>query len=157
MTIKEVKEYLEKNANESVYIADELTKQGYGQTTGEYHDEARKLNVSDPTQKWHFTVSYYNNIKNVEGNPTYTRLHCPELLIWIAEVAGLNKTILSRAKEYLIAFEEKNHLNGTEKDGDYIQSIEKEFKNLLHINEINKIISDSMDWTEVMNKVGLIK
>ncbi len=157
MTKKEVKEYLEKNANKSVYVADEFVKKGYGQTVGGYHNVARKRNVANPTQKWHFTVPYYEHQKNVNKNPTYSRLHCPELLIWIAEVAGLNKTVYNKAVEYIINFEEKNQLKETQKNGKYIQSIEKEFKNLLHIYEIQKIINSSSDWTEVMNKVALIK
>ncbi len=157
MTKKEVKEYLEKNANESVYKADELSKDGYGQTVGGYHDEARKRNVENPTQKWHFTVSYYEYTKNVERTPTYNRLHCPELLIWIAEVAGLNEAIILRVKDILINFENENHLKGKEKNGRYITPIEKDFKKALHINEINRIIRDSKNWTDVMEKVSSIK
>lgn len=157
MTKRAVKEYLEKHATQSVYIADELTMKGYGQTTGEYHKKARKRNIANPTQKWHFTVSYYENIKNVEKSPTYNLLHCPELLIWIAEVAGLNQAILSSARDCVIDFEEKNDLKGAVKGGLYIKPIEKELKTILHINEINRIIKNSTDWTEVMNKVGSIK
>lgn len=157
MTNREVKEFLEKNANETVYIADKLTRDGYGQTKGGYHDVARQHNIVNPTQKWHFTVAYYENKKNVEGSPTYSSLYCPELLIWIAEVAGLNEDILIEARDFIIDFEETNHLKGTEKGANYLGSVGIKFKELLHIYEINNIIKDAIDWNEVIAKVSQIK
>jgi hypothetical protein len=42
MTIGEVNNYLTNNANGKAYLADELTKEGYGQTKGGYRDKAVK-------------------------------------------------------------------------------------------------------------------
>lgn len=157
MTKKEINEYLSANANESNYKADKLTREGYGQTIGAYHNNAKKIGMSNPTQKWHFTVSYFEYMGDVDSNPTYYSLKCPELLIWIAEVVGLSEKIIDRAIVLLKNYECDNGLVGKEKGTNCFKPIIGELKKILHITEINKILCDSVSWSEVTEKVGLIK
>ncbi|MCD7810848.1 MAG: hypothetical protein LUG91_03185 [Ruminococcus sp.] len=157
MTIKEVNDYLKKNANKDEYEADKLVNDGYGQTKGGYRDNAQKFNIKDITQKWHFTESYYKSIKDTNKKPTFFYLRCPELLIWIAEVAGLNNDLIQKAIDHVKKFEKGNNLVGTEKSGNYFCSGLQDLKNILHIYELNKIIGESVNWDEVIEKSAAIK
>lgn len=60
--------------------------------------------TAEPNQKWHFFESYMLT-SIVEGNiqldddaeKCYKRLKCPELLLWIAEAAGIDSDIVNEA------------------------------------------------------------
>ena len=157
MTKKEVNEYLTQNAIKTDYKADILTREGHGQTIGAYHNEAKKQGVDKPTQKWHFTVSYYENIKNVDAKPTYYRLHCPELLIWIAEVSGLNDRLIDETIDFIKRFENGREMRGKDKGTDFFYAIEPVIKDLLRMDDINNIIKNAENWDEVIEKVNVLK
>ena len=159
MTKKQINEHLLKNATEVEYKADKLTKEGYGQTIGGYHETARKKGIrkEEPlSQKWHFTVSYYEYMKNIDTKPTYSQLKCPELLIWIAEVTGLKDSLIDEAIALVKDFEDKNHSVGQKKGADYFAPIIGELKKTLHIQEINRVLGDALNWEEASAKVRLI-
>ena len=75
--------------------------------------------------------------------PTYPWLKCPQLLMYIAEVAGLDSKRLDDAYEFLEKVEKERNLKGTEKSAKYLKSEElKDYKKLLCISTINKIIKE---------------
>lgn len=83
------------------YHTDKLIKR-FRQEKGGYIIFAEKHNVStdkakgNPNQKWHFMTSYCevkilenSSFLDEEMQQVYTRLKCPELLLWIIEATGL--------------------------------------------------------------------
>ena len=89
MNNRKVCEYISK-ISEREYLADLCVKQGYGQSCGGYLTSYSKDNsiLTRPSEKRHF-LNYYGNEKNAERNPTYYYLRCPQLLLFIAEIAGI--------------------------------------------------------------------
>ncbi len=157
MTKKEVNEYLKQFAEERDYKADKFTEEGYGQTIGAYHEEAKKCGIIKPTQKWHFTESYFNYISNIDNKPTYYQLHCPELMIWIAEVAGLNGSMIDETIIFIKKYEDERNMKCKNKDGIFFAPIEPVIKDMLRMSDINHIISESGCWEDVVNKVSKLK
>lgn len=145
-----------KNCEGKEYIADKLLKSGYGQTCGGYLEGVDKLKREDaePSQKTHF-INYYGNDKRKYNAPSYVRLHCPQLILWIAEVAGVNIDKLQGAERIIIEFENCNDLKGNEnKGGSYLGvEVERKFKEMLSFSCVNKIIKDAHDWNEVLSEV----
>ena len=147
-----IKYYEHKNASGDELICDIMVKNGLGQTTGGYFDEARRpeWNIkieresANPSQEYHFREYYIenhktNHIKN--GVPSYYRLFCPQLLMYIAEVAGLPKKLLLDAYQYLRSYEERNHLIYSPKNARYLPAdVLKEYKRLLCIRQITDSI-----------------
>lgn len=94
-----VKKYQQKNTGSNTYIV-------YALETGILVDKE----LAEPNQKWHLLESYFSqNIKkhkdeNNEGyiNETNTcaSLKCPELLLWMAEAAGVDSNVIKSASEY---------------------------------------------------------
>jgi len=157
MIKKEVNEYLKKYAKESDYKADIFTKEGYGQTIGAYHEVAKKCGIINPTQKWHFTESYFKYMSKTDDKPTYNRLHCPELMIWIAEVSGLNDRMIDETINYIKKYEDEKNMRGKGKNGGFFAPIEPVIKDMLRMSDINSIISDSVCWEDVVCKVSKLK
>lgn len=151
MNNRKVCEHFESLDNKK-YIADELVKEGYGQTCGGYYKS--KISVQEiKTNKDHF-IKYYS--KKGDKNPSYNRLRCPQLILWIAEVAGIKCDKLLAAKEIITKYEDKENLKGSmKKNGNYLdKNVKREFKEILKIGSINKIIKESPDWKTVKEKVG---
>lgn len=156
MNNRKVCEYISK-ISEREYLADLCVKQGYGQSCGGYLTSYSKDNsiLTRPSEKMHF-LNYYGNEKNAERNPTYYYLRCPQLLLFIAEIAGISKHRLDKAYNILKKYEDENMLRSTEKNGNYIWGKQefRDFKAQLQINAVAKIIRVSMTWDEVKAEVA---
>lgn len=57
------------------------------------------IKKAEPNQKWHLLTSYYDESsdRNKDAKACYNRLKCPELLLWIAEAAGIDSKIVNMA------------------------------------------------------------
>ncbi len=124
---------------------------GYGQSCGGYYNKDRKESEIE-----HFIFYYKNKEKKF---PSYNRLRCPQLMLFIAEIAGVSKERLDEAKKKVIEYEDENHLKGKkDKNGNYIYRSDDNFKQLkeiICINEVNNIIRDANCWDEVREKVKI--
>lgn len=93
-------------------LSDEFMER-YQQTSGGYIDFAKKTGHlvdkqrHEPNQKWHFFDSWLNQSLE-DGTLTweddaksrvYTRLLCPELLLWIYEASDVDPVKVKNAKE----------------------------------------------------------
>jgi len=147
------------NQKGNEYFADFLVKKGYGQNFGGYYNDFPDLKTPDlaePNQKLHF-INFYMNDNRKNNNPSYASLHCPQLMLWIAEIAGLNDRHLNIAYDFIVTFEEENKLKQSQKGGDYLKNyegVEKKFKRLLKIYDINTIIKNSNSWKDVFSEVN---
>lgn len=161
MNNREVCEYVRKldvnkNCEGKEYISDLCVKQGYGQTCGGY---LKAYSIDDlkqeiPSQKEHF-LSYYSHKNRIDNMPTYDRLRCPQLLLFIAEIAGISKEILIDAFNIVKNYEEENNIKNKMKDGNYMCRSKQygDFKKKLHISSLVNIIRKSENWDEVIEKV----
>ena len=165
MTSQEIYNYIKENIEDHLpvgdYIADEYVKAGYGQVRGGYFEVAYKKDVvilkktADPSQKWHLLNSYYDekmkdNTFNMQAPAKLNRLMCPQLMMWIAEIAGLDRNILQNAMNAAINFEKMYDIKDSRK-------IKKLVLNeALHWEEITNIIQLADSWKEVMERVKRI-
>lgn len=110
-TIKQISDYLE-DKREHYPLSDEFIER-YQQTSGGYIDYAKQCGITvdrtlhSPNQKWHFFDSWL--IRSIDdGSLTYeddaksrvyTKLLCPELLLWIYEAMGVDPVKVRNAKE----------------------------------------------------------
>lgn len=141
-----------KNAAGEELICDRLVKNGLGQTVGGYFDEAQRPewrieivpDRAEPSQNFHFYQYYVKNRfdpKKGAKIPSYSRLYCPQLIMYISEAAGLNRDLVQTAYSYLEQYERENHLAGKAKDAKYLPSKElRRFKQLLRIGQITSAI-----------------
>ena len=140
------------------YIADTCVKEGYGQNCGGYLGAASKRGnvAARPSEKEHF-LSYYGREAIAEKNPTYQYLRCPQLLLFIAEAAGVSKEKLEKAYGILKTYEKNNHLKDTEKSGNYIWGKGTEefraFKLQLQMSDVVRIIKNAKKWDDVLEEV----
>ena len=147
------------NSAGNVYVADTMVREGYGQTCGGYFDEVPKSAIipheAEPSQWFHF-ITFYSNSKRNTKAPSYSSLHCPQLILWIAEVVGIDRDKLQSARRVVIEYEKPNNLKGDKnKGGSYLpKDIEIEFKEALEIYNVNTIIKDACNWKEVLAKVS---
>lgn len=162
---KKVLEHISRNGNE--YIADEYVKEGYGQTEGEYFNYAKKNkidinpSVAEPNQKWHLLVSYYDyKVKfkkfNMNTSSSLERIYCPQLMLWIAEVAGLNIEALKEAKRKAIIFEKEKKCTDCKffNSNKFFQNLKKEvLVESLHWYEIMQALREEENWNNVLNRV----
>ncbi len=111
ITVGEMADFLSAK-NEHYPFSDQFTER-YQQTSGGYLDNAKKADIPvdrqshSPNQKWHFFNSwYYPSIE--EGtlsrdddakNRIYTKLLCPELLLWIYEACGVAPEKVKKAMD----------------------------------------------------------
>ncbi len=99
------------------YFSEICVEEGYGQTCGGYLTSGKTL-----SQKDHF-LQYYGREDMAEKMPSYTYLRCPQLLLFIAEAAGVSREKIENAYNELKQYEDKNHLHKTEKHGSYLREI----------------------------------
>lgn len=156
MTNGEVCKFINKIPNNQKYLADRCVCEGYGQSCGGYliSSTNKKTKTGTSSQKEHF-LSYYGAEKILNKSPSYHYLRCPQLLLFIAEVAGISKNRIKKAYEILKKYENDKGLRGTsEKNGNYIwrERVFKEFKKQLQIFELVKIIRKENNWQEVQIK-----
>lgn len=144
----------QKNNMGEEYISDLCVQEGYGQSYGGYLEpyEKKDLTSAKPSQKEHF-LNYYS--KNGEKLPTYSRIRCPQLLLFIAEIAGLSREKLLKSYEILKVYEDNNCLKNERKDGNYMlgKPAFADFKLQLRISDIVDIIKCSQEWDEVIDSV----
>ena len=118
-----IKFYCEKN--EHYPISDEFMKK-YQQKSGGYIKFAHKTGHTvsaeqcEPNQKWHLFESYISRTFEDEGENVVVhigKLKCPELLLWMAEAAGIDEEIVTEAKE--VAASEIDRIREEKPDGSY--------------------------------------
>ncbi|MBF0921992.1 MAG: hypothetical protein HXK49_03150 [Atopobium sp.] len=116
-----IKFYCEKN--EHYPISDEFIKK-YQQkpTRDSYIDFARTTGHTvsaeqcEPNQKWHLFEAYIS-WKFKKNRENVGQLRCPELLLWMAEAAGIDDEIVTEAKE--AAASEIDRIRKEKPDGNY--------------------------------------
>ena len=110
MTIQQVRDFYE-NKEEHYYISTCFVNCGYHQKKGGYIQNAKNAGIDinfdgekpSPNQKWHLIVSYIkihliDKMKKSPDDSFYVgRLLCPELLLWMAEAAGLDEDMIKGA------------------------------------------------------------
>jgi hypothetical protein len=111
ITMKQISDFLQTKL-EHYPLSDEFIER-YQQTSGGYIDNAKKAGLivdkqmHEPNQKWHFFESWlYPSID--DGTLTwdesaksrvYSKLLCPELLLWIYEACGVDPNKVREAKK----------------------------------------------------------
>ena len=112
LTMREIATYLE-TCDQHYPISDEFIEK-YQQKDGGYIDLAMQLGLlvdktkHEPNQKWHFFESWMNpKINDPDDTLTwessaksrvYSKLYCPELLLWIYEACGVSPSKVYQAK-----------------------------------------------------------
>ena len=110
VTARQMAEFLSKK-NEHYPLSDEFIER-YQQDDGGYIDNAKKAGIvvdktlHSPNQKWHFFESwFYPSIEDgtltyedKASSVIYSRLKCPELLLWIMEACGVAPNKVRDAK-----------------------------------------------------------
>lgn len=103
---------MHRNRNDDELFCDMMVKDGFGQTVGGYFEVAeypkykRKIKIdrsnAEPSQAFHFFEYYIDDKKMiVQKKPSYNSLKCPQLIMYIAEMAGLNRQILLKCLEFI--------------------------------------------------------
>lgn len=103
---------MHRNRNDDELFCDMMVKDGFGQTVGGYFEVAeypkykRKIKIdrsnAEPSQAFHFFEYYIDDKKMiVHKKPSYNSLKCPQLIMYIAEMAGLNRQILLKCLEFI--------------------------------------------------------
>ena len=72
---------------------------------------------------------------------------CPQLMLWIAEIAGLDKDIIRKAMEAAINYEKVNNT----KDSRMIKK--QVLQDALYWKKITKVIKESNNWDDVILRV----
>ena len=164
-----------RNRNDDELVCDMMDKEGLGQTVGGYFEVAKypkykriiDRSEAEPSQAFHFFEYYIDDEKNKRSDKksSYNSLKCPQLIMYIAEMAGLDRQILIECLKYIRETEESKSVTGMPKGGGYLEKIKlndnenrlKEFKKKIHISEIQSIISKGTSYEEVVQKVSLIE
>ena len=110
ITMRDIEQFL-LGKKEHYPLSDEFIEK-YQQTSGGYIDNAKKAGLTvdkqqhEPNQKWHFFESWlYPTIEEgmswdeTAQNRVYTKLLCPELLLWIYEACEVDPVKVKAAKE----------------------------------------------------------
>ena len=126
-----IKFYCEKN--EHYPISDEFIKKYQQKPTGDsYIDFARTTGHTvsaeqcEPNQKWHLFEAYISwKFKKKRENVVVHigKLKCPELLLWMAEAAGIDEEIVTEAKE--VAASEIDRIRKEDPDSSYSEDASK--------------------------------
>lgn len=155
MNNEKVCDYVRTIDPHQISIGDLCVKQGYGQSCGGYLITCKRGKLEEPSQKEHF-LNYYGN--KAEKLPTYNYLRCPQLLLFIAEIAGVSSKRLEDAYKILRDYEDKKDLRNKEKNANYIWGKPdfREFKTKIHINALVRIIRDAYNWDEVRKGISAL-
>lgn len=115
-------------------ISDEFIKK-YQQKSGGYikfaHDTGHTVSAEqcEPNQKWHLFEAYISYKLNKNGGDAKARmgkLKCPELLLWMAEAAGIDDEIVTEAKE--AATSEIDRIREEDPDSSYSEDASEKMK-----------------------------
>lgn len=91
--------------NDHYEISDSFGRdERYRQKRGGYIKKAKDTHIeinikkAEPNQKWHLLTSYYDELSDCkkDAKDCYNRLLCPELLLWIADAAGIDSEIVDK-------------------------------------------------------------
>lgn len=163
-----------RNRSDDELVCDMMVKEGLGQTVGGYFEVAEypkykriiDRSKAEPSQAFHFFEYYIDDEKNNRSDkkPSYNSLKCPQLIMYIAEMAGLDRQILLECLEFIKKIEENARLVDTKKEGNYLEKIKlnncdnclKEYRTMIHIREIQNIISKETSYEKIVNRVSLI-
>lgn len=110
ITMRDIEQFL-KDKKEHYPLSDEFIER-YQQSSGGYLDTAKKAGIAvdkekhSPNQKWHFFESWlYPSIEDgtlswdeSAKSRVYSKLLCPELLLWIYEACGVDPVKVKAAK-----------------------------------------------------------
>lgn len=120
-----IKFYCKKN--EHYPISDEFIKKYQQKATGNSYidtayDTGHKVFAwqCEPNQKWHLFEAYISLTFKEKGENVVVpirQLKCPELLLWMAEAAGIDDEIVTEAKE--VAASEIDRIREEKPDGNY--------------------------------------
>ncbi len=111
VTMRQIADFLT-DKKEHYPLSDEFIEK-YQQKSGGYIDFAKQQGLivdklrHEPNQKWHFFDSWLN--ESIEAGTltwedsaksrVYTKLLCPELLLWIYEACGVDPVKVKQAKD----------------------------------------------------------
>lgn len=147
-------DHVEKVDSTQFTVASDFVKLGYGQTVGGYMTSGDER----PDQKEHF-INYYKD--KTDRTPSFTNLWCPELMLFIAEILGLNREYIEEARDYVMTIEDKYELRGKDKGATYLsfkdetgENVLVNFKKKLKIYEINKILRECANLEEALRKIS---
>ena len=143
VTMRGIADFLETKENH--YPLSDAFIEDYQQTSGGYIDLAKRLGLlvdkskHEPNQKWHFFDSWlYPSIDDGSiswdadaKNRVYTRLLCPELLLWIYEASGVPVSKVQDAMDVAIA----GKINGT------------------HVSTIAKNMRECVPWSDIYDSI----
>lgn len=153
MKIKKILDHVEKSDIDRFTVASDFVKMGYGQTMGGYMTGGG----SRPNQREHF-ISYYKGKETQE--PSFANLWCPELMLFISEVLGLNQKYIIDARDYAMAMEDTYNLCEKDKGATYLsfedeagENVLAKFKEKLKIYEINNILKGCDDLEEALHRI----
>ncbi|WP_312104108.1 hypothetical protein [Pygmaiobacter massiliensis] len=142
------------HSTRKMYVADQCVKEGYGQSCGGYLNRSGEnaVDLRNITQASHF-LDYYGDKR--EKVPTYQYLRCPQLLLFIAEIAGVADTHLSAAYRIVKDYENAEGLRFTKKNANYMWGKQafRNFKLELQINNLVRIIRKSKTWDEALEQI----
>lgn len=163
-----------RNRSDDELVCDMMVKEGLGQTVGGYFEAAEDpkykriidKSKAEPSQAFHFFEYYIDDENNNRSDkkPSYNSLKCPQLIMYIAEMAGLDRQILLECLEFIKKIEENARLVDAKKEGNYLEKIKlnncdnclKEYRTMIHIREIQNIISKETSYEKIVNRVSLI-
>ncbi len=136
--------YILKKNMPKEYIADGLTREEYGQSVGGYF-KANRGRLGETAQGVHILQADHF-------------LRCPQLILFIAEIAGASSECIENAYGMLKQYEDNNNLRYSLKSGNYIwgKEVLNTFKAELKFKEIVKIIKEADNWDDVRKQVALI-
>lgn len=149
-------------------IAESMKAKGYGQTvSGSNHYpypnpvHYRHGDRTMMSEFEHFTVCYLQYLGNKDQrywhqNADYRHIRCPQLVMFIAETAGLNHGRCLEAYHLIQAYENNAGIRDTEKNANYLygKPTWHAYTGILRFDDINDIISDAGNWDEVMSRVS---
>jgi len=98
------------NKDEHYPISDKFIEQ-YQQLSGGYLDYALKTghcinrSLHEPNQKWHLLESWFLQTVAEKEETSLEKINtkgfkCPELLLWMAEAAGVEEEYINKASDY---------------------------------------------------------
>ena len=155
-----------------------MKTEGYGQTvSGSNHDpypnpvHYRHGDRTMMSEFEHFTVCYLQYLGNDDQrywhqNADYRNIRCPQLVMFIAETAGLHRERCLESYHLIQAYENNAGIRDTEKNANYLYHTPEgkknpegrdaftKFKEILKFKDINDSIRDAESWDEVMSKVS---
>ncbi len=142
---------------------DEIILSGLGQNTGGYFDDIPKL-FNENLQYNHCQFSYLGHKRYADKQDkvvNFSYLRSPNIISFIAEVAGISEETIADAWKIIVEYEKDNNLIGsTEKNGNYVWgkkdkdgSVLGRFKNALDYKIVCSLIKEKNSLDEVREEL----